>query len=217
MKVLLVDDDNALAEVLIQQLTEQNYIVDRVADGEMGWSYASTFDYDIIVLDWMLPQLSGLHLCQRLRSEGYTVPILLLTAKDKQTEKIQGLEAGADDYLVKPFDLAELLIRIRVLARRTSVEMQPVLVWGDLCLDPLSCDVTYHGRPVMLTAKEYGLLELFLRHAHQVFSPSALLDKIWSSDEFPSEATVRSHIRGLRQKLKTAGISGDVIETVRGL
>ncbi|MEM8614687.1 MAG: response regulator transcription factor, partial [Cyanobacteria bacterium P01_H01_bin.105] len=173
MKVLLVDDDNALAEVLIQQLTGQNYVVDRVADGEMGWSYASTFDYDMILLDWMLPQLSGLQLCQRLRTEGYTVPILLLTAKDKQTEKIQGLEAGADDYLVKPFDLAELLTRIRVLVRRTSAEMQPVLTWGDLCLDPVSCDVTYHDHPVMLTAKEYALLELFLRHSHQVFSTSA--------------------------------------------
>jgi len=217
MKVLLVDDDDALVEVLTQQLTVQNYIVDRVADGEMGWSYASTFDYDLIVLDWMLPQLDGLQLCQRLREEGYGVPILLLTAKDQQTEKIRGLEAGADDYLVKPFDIAELLVRIRVLMRRASNDTQSVLAWGNLCLDPASCVVTYQGRPVTLTAKEYALLELFLRHSHQVFSTQTLLDQIWSSDDFPSDATVRSHIRGLRQKLKTAGIADDVIETVRGL
>lgn len=217
MKVLLVDDDNALADVLTRQLTVQNYVVDRVADGEMGWSYASTFDYDLIVLDWMLPHLDGLQLCQRLRNGGYGVPILLLSSKDQQVDKIQGLEAGADDYLVKPFDIDELLARIRALMRRAPAELQPVLTWGDLCLDPISCEVTYQGYPVMLTAKEYALLELFLRHSHQVFSTPTLLDQIWSSDEFPSEATVRSHIRGLRQKLKAAGISEDVIETVRGL
>ena len=217
MKVLLIDDDAALAEVLLQQLAVQNYIVDRVADGEMGWSYASTFDYDLIVLDWILPQLDGLQLCERLREAGYGVPILLLTAKEQQTDKIRGLEAGADDYLVKPFDITELLVRIRVLMRRTSSDTQSSLAWGDLRLDPASCSVTYQGRPVTLTAKEYSLLELFLRHGHQVFSAPTLLDQIWSSDEFPSEATVRSHIRGLRQKLKTAGISANVIETVRGL
>ncbi len=217
MKILLVDDDNALAEVLIQQLTGQNYIVDRVADGEMGWSYASTFNYDLMILDWVLPHLDGLQLCQRLRSGGYGVPILLLSSKNQQVDKIQGLEAGADDYLVKPFDIKELLARIQVLIRRTSAEPQPVLGWGDLCLDPISCNVTYQGYPVTLTAKEYALLEFFLRHSHQVFSTSTLLDQIWSSDEFPSEATVRSHIRGLRQKLKAAGVSADVIETVRGL
>ena len=217
MKILLVDDDNALAEVLIQQLTIQSYTVDRVADGEMGWSYASTFNYDLILLDWVLPHLDGLQLCQRLRSEGYSVPILLLSSRNQQIDKIKGLEAGADDYLVKPFDIKELLARIRVLARRTSTEPQLVWGWGDLYLDPASCNVTYQGYPIKLTAKEYSLLEFFLRHSQQVFSTSALLDRIWSSDEFPSEATVRSHIRGLRQKLKAAGISADVIETVRGL
>lgn len=217
MKILLVDDDNALAELLIQQLTVQNYIVDRVADGEMGWSYASTFDYDLIILDWILPQLDGLQLCQRLRRNGYSVPILLLSSKNQQLDKIRGLESGADDYLVKPFDVKELLARIQVLMRRVAAEPQPILVWGDLCLDPVNCSVTYQGYPIALTAKEYALLALFLRHSHQIFSTSALLDQIWSSDEFPSEATVRSHIRGLRQKLKAAGISANVVETVRGL
>ncbi|MEM9904863.1 MAG: response regulator [Cyanobacteria bacterium P01_D01_bin.44] len=217
MKVLLVEDDTALATLLSQQLTGQHYTVDRVADGETGWAYASTFEYDLIILDWMLPQLDGIQLCHRLRSQGYGVPILLLTARDEQTDKIKGLEAGADDYVVKPFDIIELLVRIRVLLRRTLTDTTPILSWGDLCLDPVSCEVTYQGYQVSLTAKEYSILELFLRHSHQVFSVSTLLDRIWSSEEFPSEATVRSHIRGLRRKLKTVGAPADLIETVHGL
>ncbi len=217
MRVLLIDDDDALAALLTQQLTAQNYVVDRVADGETGWAYSSTFEYDLIILDWMLPQLNGIHLCQRLRDQGYGVPILLLTAKDEQTDKVRGLEAGADDYVVKPFDIEELLARIRVLLRRALTEAAPMLTWGDLCLDPISCEVTYHGQLVALTAKEYALLELFLRHSHQVFGASTLLDRIWSSEAFPSEATVRSHIRGLRRKLKAVGAPADLIETVHGL
>ncbi|MEM9449916.1 MAG: response regulator [Cyanobacteria bacterium P01_E01_bin.6] len=217
MRVLLVDDDDALAATLMHQLTAQNYIVDRVTDGETGWVYGSTFDYDLVVLDWVLPQLDGIQLCQRLRNQGYGVPILLLTAKNEQTDKLKGLEAGADDYVVKPFDIAELLARIRALLRRNLTESAPILSWGNLCLDPVSCKVTYQGQQVALTAKEYSLLELFLRHSQQVFSASTLLDRMWSSEEFPSEATVRSHIRGLRRKLKTAGGGVDLIETVHGL
>jgi DNA-binding response OmpR family regulator/HPt (histidine-containing phosphotransfer) domain-containing protein len=217
MRVLLIDDDDALAALLTQQLVAQNYVVDRVADGETGWAYGSTFEYDLIILDWMLPQLNGIHLCQRLRNQGYGVPILLLTAKDEHTDKVRGLEAGADDYVVKPFHPEELLARIRVLLRRALTEAAPVLTWGDLCLDPVSCEVTYHGQMVSLTAKEYALLELFLRYSQQVFGASTLLDRIWSSEAFPSEATVRSHIRGLRHKLKAAGAPGDLVETVHGL
>ena len=217
MRVLLVDDDAAFATLLSTQLEDQNYVVDRVGDGEAGWAYAATFEYDLIVLDWVLPQLSGIHLCERLRAQGDDTPILLLTAKDEQTDKIKGLEAGADDYVVKPFDMAELLARIRVLLRRSPAEAAPIFSWGELCLDSASCEVTYRRQPVALTAKEYSLLELFLRHSHQVFNAKALLDRSWSSEEFPSESTVRSHIRGLRQKLKRVGAPADFIETVHGL
>ena len=217
MRVLLVEDDNALSTLLTEQLNRQNYVVDRVVDGETGWAYASTFEYDLMIVDWILPQLDGLRLCQRLRQQGYQLPVLLLTTKDQQTDKIKGLEAGADDYVVKPFDMAELLARIRVLLRRSHTEMESILHWGDLHLDPTSCQVTYQRQPVSLTAKEYALLELFLHHTHQTFSAAALLDRIWSSEDFPSEATVRSHIRGLRQKLKRAGAAADLIETVHGL
>ncbi len=217
MRVLLVDDDSALSTLLSQQLSSQNYVVDRVADGETGWAYASTFEYDLVILDWILPQLNGIRLCQRLRQQGYEMPVLLLTVKDQQTDKIRGLEAGADDYIVKPFDMAELLVRIRVLLKRSHAEIESALRWGDLCLDPVSCQVTYRRQLVSLTAKEYALLELFLHHSHQTFSATTLLDRIWSSEEFPSEATVRSHIRGLRQKLKRVGGAADFIETVHGL
>ena len=217
MRILLVDDDAALVALLSEQLTAQNYAVDSVSDGETGWAYASTFEYDLIILDWMLPQLEGIGLAQRLREQGYGVPILLLTVKDEQTDKVRGLESGADDYVVKPFDPAELMARIRVLLRRSHLEAAPILSWGELSLDPVSCQVTYQGQRVLLTAKEYSLLELFLRHSHQVFSATTLLDRIWSSEEFPSEATVRSHIRGLRQKLKNAGAASDLVETVHGL
>ena len=217
MRLLLIDDDSALNALLTEQLSTQNYIVDSVADGETGWAYASTFDYDLIVLDWMLPQLNGLRLCQRLRQQNYGVPILLLTVKDNQPDKIKGLEAGADDYVVKPFDMAELLMRIQLLLRRSNATTTPILTWGKLRLDPVSCDVSYDRQSVSLTAKEYAMLELFLRHSHQAFSASTLLDRIWSSETFPSEATVRSHIRGLRQKLKQAGANTDFIETVHGL
>jgi len=165
----------------------------------------------------MLPQLDGIQLCQRLRCQGYGTPILLLTARDQQTDKIEGLEAGADDYVVKPFDLQELLVRIRVLLRRTLADTVSVLSWGEICLDPVSCEVSYQGNLVSLTAKEYSILELFLRYSQQVFSVSTLLDRIWSSEEFPSEATVRSHIRGLRRKFKAVGAPTDLIETVHGL
>ncbi|MEL6453592.1 MAG: response regulator [Cyanobacteria bacterium J06623_5] len=217
MRVLLVDDDTGLIALLTQQLCEQNYIVDSVADGETGWAYASTFEYDLIILDWMLPKLSGLNLCMRLRQQHYAVPILLLSAKNDQPDRIRGLEVGADDYMAKPFDMAELMVRVRALLRRSHTEASPILTWGELSLDPVSCQVSYQGQPVSLTAKEYALLELFLRHSHQTFSAAMLLDRIWSSEEFPSEATVRSHIRGLRRKLKQTRATTDLIETVHGL
>ena len=174
MRVLIIDDDSALSALLTHQLSRQHYIVDSVADGETGWAYASTFEYDLIVLDWLLPQLDGIRLCQRLRQRDYDLPILLLTAKDQQTDKIEGLEAGADDYVVKPFDMSELLVRIRVLLRRAIASSTPILSWGELCLDPESCQVSYQGQLVAVTAKEYALLTLFLRHSTQAISAAAL-------------------------------------------
>jgi DNA-binding response OmpR family regulator/HPt (histidine-containing phosphotransfer) domain-containing protein len=216
MKILLVDDDEFLGDLLTRSLAAYHYVVDTVKDGEMGWTYGSTFDYDLIVLDIMLPKLDGISLCQRFRAEGYTTPILLLTAQDTSTAKVNGLDAGADDYVVKPFDVAELSARIRALLRRSSVSPFPLLTWGDLLLNPSSCEVTYNAQPLTLTTKEYELLELFMRESQHVFSTDEILGRLWSSEEFPSEATVRSHIRRVRHKLVTAGAPPDFIATVHG-
>jgi len=216
MKILLVDDDEFLSDLLTRSLAAYHYVVDTVKDGEMGWTYGSTFDYDLIVLDIMLPRLDGISLCQRFRAEGYTTPILLLTAQDTSTAKVNGLDAGADDYVVKPFDVAELSARIRALLRRSSVSPFPLLTWGDLLLNPSSCEVTYNAKPLTLTTKEYELLELFMRESQHVFSTDEILGRLWSSEEFPSEATVRSHIRRVRHKLLTAGAPSDFIATVHG-
>ena len=217
MRILLVDDDEVLLGVLTRHLTEQHYTVDVVTDGEAGWAYGSTFTYDLVILDLMLPKLDGIALCQRFRSHGYSMPILLLTAQDNSQEKIKGLNAGADDYVVKPFDFEELVARIRALLRRGNSSTAPVLEWEQLCLDPIRCEVTYAGQLLSLTPKEYALLELFLHHHQQIFSVGVILDSLWSSEEFPVEATVRSHLRRLRHKLSSAGAPDDLIETVHGL
>jgi DNA-binding response OmpR family regulator/HPt (histidine-containing phosphotransfer) domain-containing protein len=216
MKILLIEDDDALITLLTRSLSSQHHIVDAVKDGEMGWTYASTFDYNLIILDIMLPKLDGISLCKKLRNEGYTMPILLLTAQDQTTAKVQGLDAGADDYVVKPFDITELIARVRALLRRGSNNPMPLLSWGDLVLNPSSCDVTYDGQLLTLTTKEYDLLELFLRDSFHVFSSDEIIDRLWSSDDFPAEATVRSHLRRLRNKLQTAGAPTDLIGTIHG-
>jgi DNA-binding response OmpR family regulator/HPt (histidine-containing phosphotransfer) domain-containing protein len=216
MKILLIEDDDASIALLTRSLNAQHHIVDAVKDGEMGWTYASTFDYQAIVLDIMLPKLDGISLCKKLRGAGYTTPILLLTAQDNTTAKVQGLDAGADDYMVKPFETAELIARVRALLRRGSSNPLPLLSWGDLLLDPSSCEVSYNGQPLTLTTKEYDLLELFLRDSYRVFSSEEIIDRLWSSDEFPAEATVRSHIRRLRRKLQAAGAPPDSIATIHG-
>jgi DNA-binding response OmpR family regulator len=216
MKILLVDDDEFLGKLLTHSFATLRYVVDTVKDGEMGWTYGSTFDYDLIVLDIMLPKLDGISLCQRFRSEGYTTPILVLTAQNTTTAKVNALDAGADDYVVKPFDIAELSARVRALLRRSSANPFPLLTWGDLLLNPSTCEVTYNAQPLTFTTKEYELLELFMRESQHVFSTNEILGRLWSSEEFPSEATVRSHIRRVRHKLVTAGAPSDFIATVHG-
>lgn len=216
MRILLVEDDENLAQMLEQALVEQHYLVDLAIDGQAGWELAEAFEYDLILLDVMLPKLDGISFCQQLRVQGDRTPILLLTAQDHHTNKVAGLDAGADDYIIKPFNLQELLARIRAVLRRGSSILSPVLEWGALQLNPSNCQVTYDGQLLHLTSKEYALLELFLRNTSRIFSQSALLDHLWSFDEPPTENAVRAHIKSLRQKLKQAGAT-DPLETVYGL
>lgn len=216
MRILLVDDDKTLIDLLQRILTEQNYVIDAVTDGEQGWIYGSTYSYDLIILDWSLPKLDGVSLCQRFRASDYDTPILLLTARDSYQDRIKGLDAGADDYICKPFDTEELSARIRALLRRLNSDFLSALTWGEIKLDPCSGEVTYQGQLLSLTAKEYGLLELFLRHPKEVLSIEEIIESLWPSTEYPAEATVRSHLRHLRQKLKLAGLAEDPIATLQG-
>ncbi|MGB7087438.1 MAG: response regulator [Phormidesmis sp.] len=216
MKFLLVEDDVALAGAVEQLLAEHHYVMDLATDGIMGRDMAEAFPYDLILLDWSLPKLEGVELCKYLRNEGNYTPIILLTARNESTDKVAGLDAGADDYLVKPFGFEELLARIRALLRRAEGIVSPVLQWGDLCLDPRSSEVTCRSVPIPVTPKEYALLELFLRNPSRIFSLDALLDRVWPFDDTPNVGSVRTHIKGLRQKLKKAGLP-DMVTTVYGL
>ncbi|MGB3691144.1 MAG: response regulator [Spirulinaceae cyanobacterium] len=216
MRILLIDNDKTLINLLQRILTEQNYVIDAVTDGEQGWIYGSTYSYDLIILDWSLPKLDGVSLCKRFRASDYDTPILLLTASNSSQDKVQGLDAGADDCLCKPFDLEEFSARIRALLRRLNADFLSVLGWGDLKLDPCRGEVTYKDQLLSLTAKEYGLLELFLRHPQEVLSIEEIIESLWSSTEYPAEATVRSHLRHLRKKLRLAGLVENPITTLPG-
>jgi DNA-binding response OmpR family regulator len=216
MRILLVEDDDLLSRILTDHLTSQRYVVDTASNGLMGLDYAQAAAYDLIVLDVNLPRLNGIQLCQRLREQRYTVPILLLTAKGDSSDKIMGLDAGADDYVVKPCPVEEISARIRALLRRPQVTGMPILTWGNLSLDPVTCEVTGHGQLIALSPKEYGLLELFLRNPQRTFSSSVILEHLWSFEDAPGEETVRSHIKRLRSKLKAAGID-DILDTVYGM
>jgi DNA-binding response OmpR family regulator len=164
MRILLVEDDELISEALVKALTDQHYAIDVATDGQAGCELVEAFAYDLILLDVMLPKLDGISLCRRWRSQGLRSPIILLTSQDSSSKKVMGLDAGADDYVVKPFDLQEMLARIRALLRRGNLTSSPLLEWGNLRLDPSNFAVTYDQQPLRLTPKEYSLLELFLRN-----------------------------------------------------
>lgn len=217
MRILLIDDDEQLMEVLASKLVEQRYAVDIANTGEMGWEFVLLFDFDLVVLDWMLPDIDGVELCQQIRAEGYTMPIMLLTARDRQNDKVSGLDSGADDYVVKPFNFDELTARIRALLRREISVASPTLKWGDLNLDPKAHEVYHRQQLLSLTPKEYGMIELFMRHPQQVFSAGAIINNLWAGEDPPGEEAVRTHIKGLRQKLKAVGMAKDTVKTVYGV
>ncbi|NJL22497.1 MAG: response regulator [Leptolyngbyaceae cyanobacterium SM1_3_5] len=217
MRILLIEDDECIAKSLETILTKENYAVDVAIDGELGWRLIEAFAYDLILLDVVLPKVDGITLCRQIRESNYQTPVLLLTARDSSRDRVLGLDAGADDYVVKPFERSELLARMRVLLRRSTTPVAPILEWNSLQLDPVSCQVKYGDRPLQFTPKEYRLLELFLRNPRHVFSRNAILEHLWSAEEAPTEDTVTAHIKGMRQKLKSAGAPANFIETVYGI
>lgn len=214
-RILIIEDDPAILKLLQRGLAYEGYTVDVATDGRGGLNLARDHAPDLVVLDWMLPGMDGLEVCHRLRTGG-SIPILMLTAKDTVQDRIQGLDAGADDYMIKPFNLDELLARVRALLRRTQPERIPVLKFADLSLDTGSRQATRGERTISLTAKEYELLELFLRHPKQVLTREVIFDRVWGYDFGGESNVLEVYIRYLRQKLEGEG-EARLIHTVRGV
>ena len=214
-RILIIEDDQQILKLLQRGLSYEGYTVDVATDGRMGLILARDHTPDLVVLDWMLPGMDGLEVCHRLRTGG-SIPILMLTAKDTVQDRIQGLDAGADDYMVKPFNLDELLARVRALLRRTQPERIPVLKFADLSLDTGSRQALRGSRSISLTAKEYELLELFLRHPKQVLTREVIFDRVWGYDFGGESNVLEVYIRYLRQKLEGEG-ENRLIHTVRGV
>lgn len=214
-RILIIEDDEGIVRVLRRALTYEGYQVETALDGESGLGRVHDWRPDLVILDLMLPGMDGFEVTQRMRTEG-NIPILMLTAKETINDRVQGLDAGADDYMTKPFDLDELLARVRALLRRTQLERAPVLTFLDLTLDTSTRLAARQNRAIALTAKEYDLLELFMRHPRQVMTREMIFDRVWGYD-FGGESNVLDvYIRYLRQKLENEGETR-LLHTVRGV
>lgn len=215
MRVLVAEDDPGLRSVLTRGLREHGYVVDAVPDGAEAVAYALTYEYDVLVLDWRMPKVDGMAVLVRLRQRGTRTPILMLTARDTHADRVAGLDAGADDYLVKPFDFAELLARIRALQRRPPQTQPQALTVGDLRFDPATRVVTHRERSVDLTSTELGILEVLLRRSPSVVTRLSIASQVWDDEaDAVGSNTIDVHIGRLRSKLRD---TGTVITTVRGL
>lgn len=216
MKILVVEDSKKVASFIEKGLREEGYAVDVAHDGIDGTFKASVYDYDLLLLDIMLPGKSGLEVVRDLRSKGDSVPVLLLTARDSTENVVQGLDAGADDYLTKPFAFDELLARVRALVRRGGADRLERLVYQDVELDRLQHVASRAGTRLRLTPKEYQLLEFFLLHPEEVVRRTALLEKVWDLHFDPMSNVVDVHVANLRQKLRGDDRS-PLVHTVRGV
>ncbi|MBZ8183243.1 response regulator [Oscillatoria salina] len=216
MRILIIDPDRAMTKALATALRGQNHVVDLAGDGQTGWELGQSYNYDLIILDVVLPKIDGITLCRKLRKHQITTPILLLTDRDDNIDRAHLLETGANDYITKPFDWSELLTRIRFWLHQRSSSQSGVLSWGKLSLNSATCQVTYAGKPVSLRPKEYSLLELFLRYSDRILNCELILKQLWAYNESPGEQAVRAHIKGLRQQLRKVD-AGNIIETVYGL
>ncbi|MDD4136113.1 MAG: response regulator transcription factor [Candidatus Shapirobacteria bacterium] len=215
MKILIVEDEHLIATAIKKGLEQEHYIVDIAYDGEKGFDLASSGDYDLILLDLMLPKIDGIEVCRQLRQQQIHIPILMLTAKSQIEDKIKGLNNGADDYLTKPFAFEELLARIRALTRRPQKSSSEIITVGDLSINLSTYEVTRQGKPIVLSGKEYSLLECLMRHANKILNKDQLIQHVWSyeSDILPN--TVEVYIRNLRQKIDQP-FKTKLIKTIRG-
>jgi two-component system OmpR family response regulator len=216
MRVLLVEDDAKLAAAVGRGLRAEGHAVDVAADGEVALTQAAVHDYDAIVLDVMLPRRDGIEVCRALRERGCWAPVLMLSARDGVSDRIAGLDVGADDYLAKPFSFGELLARLRALTRRVPAERPARLEVGDLVVDPASHGVTRDGHDVPLTAREFAVLEFLARHPGQVVSRTTLLDHVWDENFMGSTNVVDQYVGALRRKLEQP-FGRPLLHTVRGV
>jgi len=216
MRVLLAEDEKKVADIIVRGLKAERYAVDVHNDGQSAWEAANTYDYDLIILDLMLPGLTGTEILEKVRRKNQHVPILILTARDSMADKIKNFETGADDYLTKPFAFAELLLRIKALLRRGPVNRDSVLRVGDLEIDRLSQKVRRAGKKIELTAKEYSLLEYLATHPGRVFSRTMIIEHVWDQSFQGLTNIVDVYVRHLREKVDDA-FSVKLLRTVRGV
>jgi two-component system, OmpR family, manganese sensing response regulator len=216
MRLLLVEDEENLAHALKDVLTSAGHVTDIVYRGDDGWELAQTVAYDLLILDWMLPGLSGVELCRRLRHSGKSTPVLMLTAKNLSLDKVQGLDAGADDYMIKPFDTAELLARVRALLRRPTSFQDQVVEANGVRLDLQTMTAYREGKTIALNRKEFQLLEYFLTHPGQALTRDQIIERLWEIGEEPESNVVAAQVRLLRQKIDQ-GFSKPLIHTVYGI
>jgi DNA-binding response OmpR family regulator len=216
MKILVVEDDRKVAGFIEQGLKEEGHVVDVAPDGDEATMLAHVYDYDVILLDVVLPKKNGFQVATELRREGRTTPILMLTSRDATEDVVRGLDAGADDYLAKPFRFDELLARIRALHRRGGAERLDTLAYGPVMLDRLRHVASVDGKPLDLTPKEFQLLEYFLLHPEEVVRRTTLLEKVWDMHFDPESNVVDVHVGNLRRKLQAA-TGRQIVATVRGV
>ena len=215
MRILLIEDEKKLCDLIERALKAERYVVDVAADGAAGWGFADAYDYDLIILDLMLPVMSGTEVLRRIRRKNQQVPILILTARDATEEKVQHFEAGADDYLTKPFAFAELIIRVKALLRRGPVTRASVVRVGDLEIDRLTQHVKRAGKTIELTPKEYGLLEYLATNPGRVFSRTMIIEHVWDQSFEGLTNIVDVYVRHLRSKVDDP-FATKLIRTVRG-
>jgi len=216
MRILLVEDEKKVADIIARGLKAERYAVDVSYDGQSGWEMADAYNYDLVILDLMLPGLSGTEILQRIRRKNQEVPILILTARDSMTDKVKNFEVGADDYLTKPFAFAELQVRVKALLRRGPVNRSSVLRVGDLEVDRLSQQVRRAGRKIELTAKEYALLEYLATHPDRVFSRTMIIEHVWDQSFEGLTNIVDVYVRHLRAKVDDP-FPTKLLRTVRGV
>ncbi len=225
MRILVAEDRVTIAKSVRALLAAQHYAIDFAPDGQAAWGFVDTYEYDLLIVDEVLPLIDGISLCRQVRHSGKQMPILLIAQQNDGHQRSIGLDAGADDYMVQPLDGEELVARVRALLRRSQTTTLPILTWGNLQLESSSRTVTFEQKLLNLTPKEYALLELLMHDRfsntsgdiHRVFSYGTIIEHLWVGDHNPSEETVRTHMKGLRHKLKAAGMDTDPIETVYGV